>query len=220
MHGSKHPRVLLSVALIIGWVCLQNWAGHQGFVSTWARDLRVRYSRSLVPSGSLKRDTKIYGGDVSSVAFLVDGKHVVGSGEGGKIRRWRVADGVEVGTPMEAESAVYSVAVSQDGKWIVSGTKSGSVQVWNAESGEKVTEFKSPRVKTAVREVDVSPDSTQIVSGSGGGTVFVWSLSTWKPLFGPWRPSSSADVLAVKFSPDGRLIATAWSSPQCVRVRP
>ena len=180
----------------------------------------VILTRSLA-SGSLKRNTKIdiYGGDVSSIAFLVDGKHVVSGGEGGKIRCWRVADGVEVGTPMEAGSAVYSIAVSRDGKWIVSGTESGLVQVWNAESGEKVTEFKSPLTNTSVREVDVSPDSTQIASGSSDGTVFVWSLSTWKQLFGPWRPSTGEDVLAVKFSPDGRLIATTtkrergWGGP-------
>ena len=112
-----------------------------------------------------------------------------------------------MGTPIEAGNAVYSIAVSREGKWIVSGTEGGLAQVWNAENGERVTELKSPRVGTPVREVDVSPDSTQIASGSGGGTVFVWSLSTRKPLFGPWQ--SGSDVLAVKFSPDGHLIATA-----------
>ena len=178
-------------------------------------------------ASNFKRDTEIdiYDeGDVSSIAFLVDGKHVVSGSEGGKIRRWRVADGVEVGTPMKAGSAVRSIAVSRDGKWIVSGTESGKVQVWNAENGEKASEFKPPLqvlTSNSVQEVDVSPDSTQIASGSRSGAVFVWSLSTRKRLFGPWRPSSSTDVLAVKFSPDGRLIATAmeraWSS-LCVRV--
>ena len=102
-----------------------------------------------------------------------------------------------------------------DGKWLG--------LVWNAESSEKVTEFKSP-LNTSVREVDVSPDSTQIASGSSDGIVFVWSLLTWEQLFGPWRPSTGEDVLAVKFSPDGRPIATttkrerAWGGP-CVNLR-
>jgi WD40 repeat protein len=60
---------------------------------------------------------------IYSVAFLVDGKHVVSGGEEGKIRRWRVEDGEEVGMPMDAGSGVFSIAVSRDGKWIVSGTK-------------------------------------------------------------------------------------------------
>ena len=87
----------------------------------------VILTRSLASSGSLKSNTKIdiYGGGVSSIAFLVDGKHVVSGGEGGKIRRWQVADGAEVGTPMEAGSAVHTIAVSRDREWIVSGTENG-----------------------------------------------------------------------------------------------
>ena len=107
----------------------------------------VILTRSLASSGSLERDPKIDiygGGDVSSIAFLVDGKHVVSGDKEGKIRRWRVADGGEVGTPMEAGSAVYSIATSRDGKWIISGTHCASVKVWNAENGEEVTEFKLP----------------------------------------------------------------------------
>ena len=55
------------------------------------------------------------------VAFLADGKHVLSGSREGKIRRWRVEDGKEVGTPMDAGSAVLSIAVSRDGKWVVSG---------------------------------------------------------------------------------------------------
>ena len=78
-------------------------------------------------------------GDIYSVAFLADGKHVLSGGKEGKIRRWRVDNGQEVGTPMDAGSAVYSITVSRDGKWIVSGTWSGQVTVWNAESHSNIT---------------------------------------------------------------------------------
>ena len=181
----------------------------------------VILTRGLASSSSLKRDPKIdiYGGGISSIAFLVDGKHVVGGCKEGLIKRWRVADGVQVGTPMEAGSAVNSIAVSRDGKWIVNGTESGLVQVWNAENGEKATEFKP---LNSVRQVDVSPDSTQIAIGADWATVYIWSLSTWQRLFGPWRPNDGwRDVLAVKFSPDGRLIVTAtkrFGGDPCVRV--
>ena len=62
-------------------------------------------------------------GYIWPVAFLVDGKHVVCGGEEGKIRRWRVKDGMEVGMPMDTGSALFNITVSQDGKWIVSGTR-------------------------------------------------------------------------------------------------
>ena len=141
---------------------------------------------------------------ICTVAFLVDGKHVVSGDEEGKIRRWRVEDGMEVGTPMDVGSDVFNIAVSRDGKWIVSGTWQ-LVQVWSAESGEKVSGFRGH--SHWVNAVDVSPDSTKIVSGSYDRTACVWSLSTGKRLLGPWEHDHL--VFAVKFSPDGRFIATA-----------
>ena len=71
-------------------------------------------------------------GRIWSVAFLVDGKHVVSGDKEGKIRRWRVEDGIEVGAPMDAGSCVCNIAVSRDGKWITGG-RWQSVQVWNAD---------------------------------------------------------------------------------------
>ena len=105
---------------------------------------------------------------------------------------------------MVAESCICSIAVSRDGRWIVSGTRGGQVQVWNAESGKRVTEFRGHN--HWVQAIDVSPDSTRIASGSDDNTACVWSLSTGKRLLGPWKHD---EVFVVKFSPDGRLIATA-----------
>ena len=102
-------------------------------------------------------------GNIHSVAFLVDGKHIASGDKEGKIRRWRVEDGMEAGTTMDAGSTVYDIAVSRDGKWIVSGILA-SVQVWNAEDGNKVNEIKGHC--NFVFAVDMSPDSTKVASGS------------------------------------------------------
>ena len=147
-------------------------------------------------------------GSIYTVALLVDEKHVVSGGDEGKIRRWRVEDGMEVGTPMDAGSTVFNIAVSRDGKWIVNGT-AGSVQVWNVENGKKVNEFKAHSIQW-VLAVDVSPDSTKIATGSRDRTAYVWSLSTGQRLLGPWKYDHQ--VAAVKFSPNGRFIATATRS--------
>ena len=144
-------------------------------------------------------------GNIYLVAFFVDGKHVVSGDAKGKIRRWRVEDGMEVGTPMDAGDWVCDIAVSRDGKWIVSGTGRGQVQVWNADDGKKVTEFKGHRDNVCA--VDVSPDSTKIASGSNDWTACVWSLPTGQRLLGPWK--HDWPLFAVKFSLDGRFIATA-----------
>ena len=141
---------------------------------------------------------------IYSVAFLPDGKHVVSGGHEGKIRRWRVEDGQEVGWPMNAGSPVFNIAVSQDEKWVVSGTRTGLVRVWNAESHSKVTELKAHN--GGVYAVDVSPHGTRIATGSRDDTLCVW-LSTGERLLGPVKHDNL--VVSVKFSPNGRLIATA-----------
>jgi WD40 repeat protein len=154
--------------------------------------------------------------DIYSVAFLVDGKHVVGGGKGGKIQRWRVEDGKEVGTPMGAGGIIFNIAVSQDGKWVVSGTNStrGLVTVWDVESHSRLTGFNGHR--NWVRAVDISPDATKIATGSRDKTVCVWSLSTGQRLLEPLEHDHW--VVAVKFSPDGRRIATATWGRDAVRV--
>ena len=156
--------------------------------------------------------------NLRSVAFLADGKHVVGGGMQRKIRCWRVEDGQQVGKPMDAGDPVRNVAVSQDGKWVVSGTNIGLVAVWNAENHSKETEWKAH--KDWVHAVDVSPDGTRVATGSDDGTLCVWYLS--KPstgsrlVLGPVKHDNT--VIAVKFSPNGCLVATATWKRDSVRV--
>ena len=152
--------------------------------------------------------------DVCSVAFLADGKHVVGGGYGGKVWVWRAADGQEVGTAMNAGSTVLNISVSWDGKWIVVGTGNGRVIVWEAEGREKVAEFQGHG--GWVRAVDMSPDMTRVVSGSDDKMVCIWSISSGQRLVGPLEHDYV--LAAVKFSQNGDLIATATWWKESIRV--
>lgn len=151
---------------------------------------------------------------IHSVASLADGRHIVSGGNGGQIQCWRVEDGHEVGPPMNAASVVFSVGMSRDGKWVVSGSNNGLVAVWNAKSRERVSEFKGHGSKS-VRAVDVSPDATKFASGADDKIVSVWSLAG-KRLLGPLR--HDYELAAVKFSPNGRLLATATWDRNSVRI--
>ena len=151
---------------------------------------------------------------IYSVAFLVDGKHIVSGGAEGKIRRWRREDGKEVEGPIDAKSEVNNIAVSRDGKWIVSGTHSGELTVWDAESDKLVRRWDGHG--RWVVAVDVSADGKRIATGSGDSTACVWSLSTGQRLLAPLQHDNT--VNAAKFSPDGCLIATATWLRDSVRV--
>lgn len=184
-------------------------------MSTRARHRECWLTRTEEPVEKEDKPVEIYGlGSVNSVAFLVDGKHIVSGGDEGKIRRWQMEDGKEVGTPMDAGSAVCNVSLSQDGRWIVGGLGSGRVAVWDAESLEQVTEFKAHTNR--VNAVDVSPDGKRIATGSLDDTACVWSLLTGQRLLGPLQHNFT--VVAAKFSPDGGLVATATFERDSVRI--
>ncbi|KAG9309483.1 WD40-repeat-containing domain protein [Chiua virens] len=167
-------------------------------------------------SGSKKGKQKAFEIDgriiIWSVVFTADGNRILVGGAGSKIRCWGTDDGKEVTKTMDAGDVVYNIAVSQDGKWIVSGGGRGtaSARVFDAESGELVTELKGHR--GAVGAVDVSLDGTRIATGSDDQTARIWSLSTGNQL---QRLPHHCLLAAAKFSPNGRLLATAtYSSVQ------
>ena len=138
---------------------------------------------------------------VYTVAFHPDGMHFFGGTENG-IRRWRVADGQEVGKQTGMD--MNAISVSRDGKWVVCGTTKGT-SVWDAELERKVVEVEDT---TFVGAVDVSPESTRFATGAGSsdGRASIWSITTGERLVGPLE--HDRDVKGVKFSPDGKHIAT------------
>ena len=140
------------------------------------------------------------GGVVWAVAFHPDGVHFYGGMRDG-IRRWRVADGQEVGKQMGMDMNVISV--SRDGKWIVCGTMSRT-RVWDAELQRQSFEVEDGN---PVDAVDASPESTRFATGTELGKASIWSITTGERLVGPLEHGSG--VSGIKFSPDGKQIATA-----------
>lgn len=159
---------------------------------------------------------------IKAIAFLADAGQIVTSDGGGRVRRWRIKDGNEVGKPVYAGSNAWTIAVSQDGLWIVAGTAWGHVTVWDEERHKKVVGFEAQEMVpgpeglavpgVGVRVVDISPDGTKIATASGYDAR-VWSLSTGQRLLTPF--GHDGHVIAVKFSPN-RHLATA-SKPESDR---
>ena len=137
------------------------------------------------------------------VAFHPDGVHFFGGTMSG-IQRWRLADGQEVGK--QTGLNMNAISVSRDGKWIACGTTRRGASVWDAELQRKVVEVED---SNWVEAVDISPDSTRFATGTGvdGRKASIWSITTGERLVGPLEHDSA--VKGIRFSPDGRHIATA-----------
>src|SRR6266571_4217113 len=77
---------------------------------------------------------------VMSVAFSLDGQHIVSDSDDRTIRVWKAITGETVAGPISGHSSsVPSVAFSPDGQHIVSGSDDQAIRVWNAMIGETET---------------------------------------------------------------------------------
>ena len=137
---------------------------------------------------------------VWTVAFHPDGKHLLGGSSNG-IRRWRLADGQEVGN--RTGMRFNAISVSRNGKWIVCGATEGA-SVWNGELDDKIIDV--DRGNT-VYAVDVSPDSARFATGTNRGAS-IWSITSGERLVGPLDLDYSI-IVGIRFSPPGERVATA-----------
>ena len=137
---------------------------------------------------------------IFSVAFQSDGMQLFSGNDTG-IRRWRVADGQEVGNQMGMN--LRAISVSRDGKWIVCGTRKGA-SVWDATIQERAIEVEGTEF---VGAVDISPDSTRFATAAGGHKASTWNIITGERLVGPLQHDGY--IAGIKFSPNGEHVATA-----------
>jgi len=78
-------------------------------------------------------------GQVKSVAFSPDGRHIVSGSLDSTIQLWDAQTGGQVANPLQGHtSLVSSVAFSPDGRHIVSSSMDKTIQLWDAQTGGNV----------------------------------------------------------------------------------
>jgi WD40 repeat protein len=116
---------------------------------------------------------------------------------------------------MEAEKPIRAVAFSPDNLLLATADEAGLVHLWSAETGAAIDTLKGH--SGAVNTLTFATKDT-LASGGADGNVLVWKLNV------PWflertlgtggAGSPLADrVNAVRFSPDGRMLATGGGEP-------
>ena len=158
-----------------------------------------------------------HNGGLTSLAWSPDGNWLAAcssSREDHTVRLW-AADN-QPGPVMEGDAkAVYSLAWSPDSKQLVSGGSGGDVTVWDSEFGGLIQTFEG----TKPEDVDAlawSPLGKTIAVGGNGP----WTLWTVEGKQLSVQQGHVDSVMSVKFSPDGKTIATGgwdhtvrlWSS--------
>jgi serine/threonine protein kinase len=125
-----------------------------------------------------------HAGEVTSVCFSPDGKHLATASYDRTVRVWDVTTGKQILTLKGHTLGVNSVCFSPDGKRLASASgdrispdRRGEVIVWDAATGQEVLTLKKGHT-LGLSCVCFSPDGKRLASSSWDETVKVWDAAT------------------------------------------
>ncbi len=228
--------VLLVFALGIGFLAWQDWKGNMGpplplsggiFGVALSPDGRtvVTISANLemwdVADRAHPRRLAYTSGDIATgadPAFSPDGRVLATAGGGGGIL-WNVADPARPAkiVDLPGPGGVGADQFSPDGR-ILASSYGGTVALWNIADPARATRIATlTRQDGDVSALSFSPDGHLLASVSERGTVALWNIAsparatplatlTIPPAAIPNQPGPD---VAVSFSPDGHLLASA-----------
>ena len=117
----------------------------------------------------------------NTVAFTLDGNHVVLGGRDGTVWLWDVLGGKTTGEPLRGHGGkVNSVAFSQDGMYVVSGSDDKTLRLWEVASCKEIHVLRGHEGRITC--VAFSPDGMQVVSGSDDATLRLWEVRSGQVL--------------------------------------
>ena len=167
-------------------------AGADGVVAIWN-----------ISGAKILRSLAGHVGPVLAVDWLPVARKLASAGKDGMVRLWDSDRGKELYKLAGHEGDVLSLSFSRDGKQLVSGGGDKTLRIWAVESGKALGQFTH---SMPVRAVAAAPGGQYYAAAQGN------HLAAWK------RPSAVAVrtltghggfVHAVRFSPDGKMIASA-----------
>ena len=153
-------------------------------------------------------------GAVNSVVFDPQGRWLFSGGEDGRIIRWSLPNGENLGV-WQAPEKVHSLALSPDGTTLASGLSGASKQIslWNVADGKIIRTLDGHTSSIgSPNGLAFSPDGKRLASASYDDTARLWDWQQGKSLLTLKGHQNYVDTVA--FSPDGKQLATASDDQQ------
>jgi WD40 repeat protein len=168
-----------------------------------------------VADGKESRSVVVSGGPILALALSPDGKTLLAGAVDKSARLIELASGKVVSTFGPHGGPVRAVGFNAKGDRVLTGSADGAVKVWEVNGGRGVIAFGHPAAKPGDAAPEVNrafflPDG-RIVSAAEK-TARTWTVEgTWSE--GPTLGPHVFRVLAIDFSPDGKLLATGGGEP-------
>ena len=155
---------------------------------------------------------------VNSVTYAPDGSTIASGHEDSKVRLWDAATRKLKKTLIGHTDKVRDINFSPDGKTLASGGHDNVVRLWDLETEKQIKTFtghtNTVGYPNYVKSVTFGPNGRKLATASG---LEVW---LWNVITGEHKATlngHTGEVWIVRFSPDGKTIATG-SSDKSVRL--
>ena len=159
---------------------------------------------------------------VIGASYSPDGRTVATASLDSTIKFWDTATGRQIRADWDLEKiyggGIFAFCYSPDGKTIATRSVK-KLSIWDAVTGKLIGNhidlssnlLYNREEEESVRSISYSPDSNTIATGRIDGAVMIWDVATQRQLGADLKEHSTA-VLSVKFSPDGKILASAANS--------
>jgi WD40 repeat protein len=152
--------------------------------------------------------------DIYALSASPDGRRIAWGGPDGLIRTWNLVTQEEEHTIyMDRGLTVKAMAFSHDGEILYSADAGGNIALWDVESGHTLKDFTADiNLVSDINSLALSPDGTTLAyGGSAGGESNVYTRNLETGVLQSFRFSRGGieDTLAVAWSPDGKILASA-----------
>jgi WD40 repeat protein len=135
--------------------------------------------------------------------FSPDSKTLATTSWDRTLKLWDADSGELLKTFAGHPDKVYTATFSPDGKSLLSGSNDGTIRLWDVAGA--ATRLTLTPHETLVHNVAFAPDGKSFATAGWDKAVRFWDATT-----GKWAKTleHGAGVLAIAFSPDGKLLAT------------